>query len=224
MRLAIVCSTFLSAMVSSALASPLIPFDPHALFATGGDATPITTAGIDITLSPTGGGIFVFNNATGADLPQLDVNIQFPTPLFPDGFGVTGTIFVPPGSGQEASFQASLFQMRTCAGEPSDTSSCVKMEFALIPGPLILNGQNFVLDLDKPGPHGYTGVDALVATGKYTGGTDTSSARTGEWPDSAMGGVTPQTGVPEPGTFGALLLGGSGLAIYYRRRRNNSVR
>jgi hypothetical protein len=34
--------------------------DPHIVFAPGGDATPLTTAGIAINLSAGGGGIFVF--------------------------------------------------------------------------------------------------------------------------------------------------------------------
>jgi len=215
------CLISLSVLVSSALASPLIPFDPHALLATGGDATPITTSGATIELSPTGGGIFVFNNATGADLLKFDVSIQFPMGLFPDGFGVTGTIFVPPGSGQQASFEADTFQNKTCSGMADDMASCVKLTFSLIPGPLIAVGQNFVLDFDAPGPNGYTGVDALVATGKYTGGTDTSDARSGEWPDNAPAGALPITGTPEPASFASLLVGGIGLALYYRRRNSS---
>jgi hypothetical protein len=215
MRLALICSLCMSALIPSALAT-------HILFATGGDPTPINTNGLPISLTDTGGGIFVFHNASGKDLPLLDLNIQFPTPTFPDGFTVDGTVFTPPGRDEQATFRFTLLPMETCAGQQSETSSCVEMEIGLLPGPLIPKDQNFVVDFDAPGANGYTGVDALVANGIYTGGTDTSNARAGDWPKDAMGGVVPK--VPEPGNFGALFLGGAGLAIYYRRRRNGSIR
>src|SRR5216684_1481460 len=93
-RLAITCSIFLSALVSTALADPVNEVDPHIIYATGGDATPITTGGISIDLSQGGGGIFVFQHDTGADLSMLDVNVQFPFAVFPNGFTVADTIFV----------------------------------------------------------------------------------------------------------------------------------
>ena len=63
-------------LASSAFAN-IIPFDPHIIYATGGDATPIDTNGISVNLSDGGGGIFVFENDTGNDLTNLDVKVQF---------------------------------------------------------------------------------------------------------------------------------------------------
>jgi hypothetical protein len=219
-RFVAVTSLILFGFASSAMAD-LTPFDPHALLATGGDATPITNAGLPITFSATGGGIFVFQNDTGSPLSKMDVDVQFPTGLFPNGFGVDGTIFVPAGSGQQASFQAFLFQNETCAGVSDTSASCVEMVFALKPGPLVPTGGNFVLDFDNPDANGdYQGVDASVAGGTYTGGTDTSSGRVGDWPDGAQGFVTPIIATPEPRQYAGWLTGFLVLAIYSRRRRN----
>jgi hypothetical protein len=221
----LVCATalVLFGLASSAMAD-LTPFDPHALLATGGDATPITDAGLPILFSTTGGGIFVFQNDTGKDLSKLEVSVQFPEGLFPNGFGVDGTIFVPAGSGQQASFQAFTFQNETCAGVADTSASCVQMVFSLKPGPLVPIGGNFVLDFDAPDGNGdYQGVDASVANGTYTGDTDTSSARVGEWPDGAQGFVTPIPEVPEPRFYGFLLAGVVAFAIYSRQRRNSSA-
>jgi hypothetical protein len=78
-----------------------------------------------------------------------------------------------------------------------------------------------VLDFDEPDSNGdYQGVDASVANGTYTGGTDTSSGRSGDWPDSAQGFVTPIPTVPEPRNYAGLLVGAMALAIYSRRSRN----
>jgi hypothetical protein len=212
MRLAIACSILLSALSFSALAS-ITEVDPHIIYATGGDATPITTDGISIDLSKGGGGIFVFQNDTGSDLSMLDVNVQFPFPVFPNGFTVADTIFVGT-PGQQSSFTDSLFNNVTCANLNgfSSTTSCLVMTFGLNPGPLVGKGQNFVLDFDFP----LQTVDISVENGTYTGGTDTSAARVGDWPDSAPAGVTPVV-IPEPGTFGALLIGGLALAGLRRK-------
>jgi hypothetical protein len=197
---------------SSALAD-LTPMDPHALFATGGDATPISGT-TPIVFSDTGGGIFVFENNTGSALAKVEVEVQFPEGLFPNGFGVDGTIFVPAGSGQQASFQSFQFQNETCAGVADTSASCEEMIFALKPGPLVAAGGNFVLDFDEPDSNGdYQGVDASVAGGTYTGGTDTSSDRVGAWPDSAQAFVTPIPAVPEPTHYAGLLCGLMALAI-----------
>jgi hypothetical protein len=218
----------LGALLLAVLAIPELQadsIDPHVLFAAGGNtlgATDITTGGVQVTLSLTGGGIFVFHNATGKDLLAIDASVQFPVPSFPIGFGVSGTIFALPGSGQQTSFQSFLLDNVTCAGLSSAAFSCLKMEFGLIPGPLILPDQNFVLDFDAPGPTGYTGVDALVASGTYTGGTDSSNDRSGEWPTSGAAVVTPVSAVPEPETFGILLISAASLAICHRRRRNTA--
>jgi hypothetical protein len=215
MRLAITCSFLLSALISTALAAPITEVDPHIIYATGGDATPITTGGISIDLSEGGGGIFVFQNDTGADLSMLDVKVQFPFAVFPNGFTVADTIFVGT-PGQQSSFSDSLFNNVTCAnlGGFSSSTACLVMQFGLNPGPLVGKGQNFVLDFDFP----LTTVDVSVENGTYTGGTDTSGARSGDWPSNAPAGVTPITVSPEPGTFGALLIGGLALAIARRRK------
>jgi hypothetical protein len=219
MRLVAASSLVLFGLASSALAD-LTPIDPHALLATGGDATPITDGGLPIVFSTTGGGIFVFQNDTGEGLAKVEVSVQFPTGLFPNGFGVDGTIFVPAGSGQQASFQSFNFQNETCAGVTDDSASCVEMIFALKPGPLVPAGGNFVLDFDEPDSNGdYQGVDASVANGTYTGGTDTSAGRSGDWPDSAQGFVTPIPETPEPRHYAGLLVGVMALAIYFRRSR-----
>lgn len=224
LRVVAVTSVLLFGFASSAMAD-LTPVDPHALFATGGDATPITDAGLPITFSAAGGGIFVFQNDTGAALSKMDVEVQFPMGIFPNGFGVDGTIFVPAGSGQQASFQAFTFQNETCAGVPDTSAACVEMIFALKPGPLVPAGGNFVLDFDNPDSNGdYQGVDASVADGTYTGGTDTSSARVGDWPGGAMGFATPIPSVPEPRQYAGLLAGFLALAIFFRRRRNAVAR
>jgi hypothetical protein len=222
MRLPLVCSTLFVAGGIAAMATsmPLQPIDPQILIDTGGDAMDITTGGVSITLSPSGGGIFVFHNATGGPLSKLDVSVQFPMPTFPSGFGVDGTIAIQQQGQQQTSFMSSLFPDMTCAGQSSSSVSCVLMVFGLIPGPLIGTNQNFVLDFDAKVNGAYVGVDALVATGQYTGGTDTSEAREGEWPDSASAVTVPVLSVPEPGTFGAILLCGAGLALYYRRQRS----
>jgi hypothetical protein len=221
MRLPIMLSTvFLaSCIAATATTIPLQPIDPEILIDTGGDAMDITTGGVSITLSPTGGGIFVFHNATGGPLSKLDVAVQFPMPTFPSGFGVDGTIAIQQPGQQQSSFMASLFPDATCAGQSSNSASCVQMVFGLIPGPLIGTGQNFVLDFDAKVNGEYVGVDAVVASGQYTGGTDTSPARVGDWPDSASADTTPVLSAPEPGSVGTLIIGGAGLAFYYRRRR-----
>jgi len=220
MRLADVFSALLlSAVIAAATPIPLQPIDPEILIDTGGDATPITTGGVSITLSPTGGGIFVFQNATGGPLSKLDVSVQFPMPIFPSGFGVDGTIAIQQPGNQQSSFLSNLFPNQLCTGVPSDMSSCVLMTFGLIPGPLIGTGQNFVLDFDAKVNGEYVGVDATVADGQYTGGTDTSDDRVGDWPDGASSTTVPVVALPEPGYFVALLFCGAGLALYYRRRR-----
>jgi hypothetical protein len=215
MRLAIASSILLSALVTTALAAPVTEVDPHIIYATGGDATPITTNGISIVLSDGGGGIFVFENDTGADLLKLDVNVQFPFGVFPNGFTVADTIFVGT-PGQQSSFSDALFNQVTCADLNgfSASTACLVMQFGLNPGPLVGKGQNFVLDFDFP----LQAVDIQVENGQYTGGTDTSKDRKGDWPMDAPAGVTPVIGTPEPGTFGALLVGGLSLALFRRRK------
>ena len=216
-------SISLLALTSSARATAI---DPHLIVATGGDATDITTIGTSVTLSPKGGGIFAFHNATGGPLSQIDLNVQFPESAFPNGFEVDATIFVP-SPGQHSTFSDTPFNGATCDGRSSDSFSCLKMVFGLVPGPFIGTGQNFVLDFYFP----LTAVDTLVASGEYnlanceqlvlgcTGTTNLSATRSGDWPDSALVSVIPVP-IPEPGTSGALLLGGVGLAIYRCWRKN----
>jgi hypothetical protein len=217
-----VSSLFLFGLGSSAMADTA-PVDPHALFATGGDATDIDS-GQPIMLSApgggdTGGGIFVFNNNTGSALSAVDVDISLPN-SFLNGFSFTGTLFTP---GPGATSVSETILTHEC-GNPSDTSEfCVEMVFAVNPGPIVPIGGNFVLDFDKPASQGpppvYGGVDALVANGTYTGTTDTSSARVGEWEDGAMGFVSPVIATPEPRQYAGLLAGVFALAIFLKRKR-----
>jgi hypothetical protein len=216
MRLTIICSILLFALVSTALADSVSEVDPHIIYATGGsNGTPIITTSVSINLSDGGGGIFVFQNDTGATLSMLDVNVQFPFPVFPNGFTVADTIFVGT-PGQQSSFSDALFNNVTCADLNgfSSTTACLTMLFGLNPGPLLGPGQNFVLDFDFP----LQAVDVSVENGTYTGGTDTSEARVGDWPSNAPGSVTPITAAPEPSALSLLLIGGLGLTIARRRK------
>ena len=224
MRLFITLSVLFLAAAIGATATSLLPpiYDPEILIDTGGDATDITTGGLSIILSPTGGGIFVFHNATGGPLSQLQLSVQFPMPTFPSGFAVDGTIAVQQPGSQQASFRSALFPDVTCSGQSSDSSSCVQMTFGLIPGPLIETGQNFVLDFDKKVNGVYTGVDAIVASGQYTGGTDTSDARVGDWPDDAQSTTVPVLATPEPVV--ALTLGTGLLFLGAMLRRKRTAR
>jgi len=203
------------------------PFDPHALFADGGDATDIDS-GQPITLSApgggnTGGGIFVFSNNTGSPLSGVNVDITLPNSF--GAFSFTGTIFTP-GPGTTSTTE-------TIAQGPCDpslpaASFCVELAFSAGPQPLVPEGGNFVLDFDKPAIQGpppvYGGVDELVATGAYTGGTDTSDARIGEWSEGAIGFVAPIIETPEPRYYGGLLVAFMALSIYFRRLRNAVAR
>lgn len=222
--------------ITSLAKANLIPYDPHVLLASGGDATPISSP-LPITFSAAGGGIFVFENDTGADLAKFEADIAVPNSFATSGFTVNGTIFVPPGTGQQVSFSATFVPGSNCAGA-SDSEFCEKMTFALVPGPLIPAGGNFVLDFDEPPPGGYQPgtVDGLVATGQYSlencikfdlpcnGETDTSSGRTGAWPIDAQGVVTPFVATPEPRYYAGLLAGILAIGIYARRRRTAAVR
>lgn len=221
MRLLAASSIVLLSFVPAAMAD-LIPYDPHVLLASGGDATPISST-LPIVFSQGGGGIFVFENDTGADLAKFEADIAVPNTFAAGGFGVSGTIFVPPGAGQQASFSATFVPGSDCVGASAD-SFCEKLVFALVPGPLIVKGQNFVLDFDDPGPTGYEGVDALVATGQYTGDTDTSQDRSGAWPMMAKGLVTPFVATPEPRFYAGLLAALMALGIYARSRRTATAR
>src|SRR5579864_6128550 len=86
MRLMVSSSILALFLASSALAD----IDPHIIYATGGDATPIGANGISVDLSNGGGGIFVFQNTLG-DLSNLDVKVQFPFAFFPNGFTLADT-------------------------------------------------------------------------------------------------------------------------------------
>jgi hypothetical protein len=194
----------------------LTPYDPHALFATGGDATPISST-LPITFTSSGGGIFVFQNDTGADLASLEVDVQVRNALAQNGFVVTGTIVVPPGSSQQASFSAGFIPASNCTGF-SATTFCEQMTFALVPGPLVPKGGNFVLDFDDPNQ--YTEEDRQILAGTYTGTGDTTSNAHGSWGPLTQGSVTPFTAVPEPQHYAGLLAGMLALAVYSRSRRS----
>ena len=181
------------------------------------DAQDIGLGGDPIMLSSTGGGIFVFHNTTDMNLSKVNVVITLPD-SFLNGFSFTGTIFVPVSGA--ASVTETTFTNTDCTN-PSATNFCVQMIFALKPGPLVPIGGNFVLDFDAPNGNGdYQGVDALVANGTYTGETDTTDARAGEWAGNALGFVTPVPAtVPEPRQYAALLGGILALGIFSRGRR-----
>ena len=167
--------------LATAAMADIQPYDPHGLFAAGGDATPITSE-TPITFSVAGGGIFVFNNDTGEALKEVDVDVVVSDLLAADGFTVQGTIFVPAGSGQAASFSAGFVPNSDCTGPNSSmTTFCEEMKFALIPGPIVPAGGNFVLDFDDPVDGQYQGLDAEVADGTYTGGTMDGSGQVGSW-------------------------------------------
>src|ERR1035438_7598121 len=229
LRLAAASSLVLFGLATSAMAD-LIPYDPHALFASGGDATDIDS-GQPIQLSAPsgsnmGGGIFVFHNNTGSPLSAVQVDINVPTL---SGFIFGGTIFTPVSG--TATVMTEGFD--NVCGDPMDTSSaCLYITFEGSP-PIVPLGGNFVLDFDTPSSLGppvmYGGVDHLVATGNYsiagckesnlpncTGTTDTSDARIGEWPDRDTGFVTPIIATPEPGQYAGLVAGATALAIFLR--------
>jgi hypothetical protein len=79
------------------------------------------------------------------------------------------------------------------------------------------------VDFYKPATQGpppiYGGVDAQVADGTYTGTTDTSDARIGEWSQGAEGFVTPILATPEPRQYAGMLAGVFALAIFLKRKR-----
>jgi hypothetical protein len=221
-RLVSVSSLFLFGLGSSAMAD-IGPVDPHALFATGGDATDINS-GQPIALSApgggnTGGGIFVFTNNTGTALSAVEVDLTLPI-AFLNGFSFTGTIFTP---GPGTSSTTTTILTGKC-GDPLNASFfCFEMTFASAPQPIVPLGGNFVLDFDKPASPGpppiYGGVDANVADGTYTGTTDTSAARVGEWTEGALGNVTPIL-APEPRQYAGMLGGIFALAIFLKRKRS----
>jgi hypothetical protein len=222
LRLVAASSLVLFGLATTAMAD-MEPYDPHGLYANGGDATPITST-TPITFSVAGGGIFVFNNDTGEPLSEVDVNVVVQDTLAADGFTVEGTIFVPPGSGQEASFSAGFVPNSNCTGfGTSTTTFCEEMKFSLVPGPIAPVNGNFVLDFDDPVNGQYQGLDAQVADGTYTGGTMDGAGQVGSWGDGAQAYVTPIVATPEPQQYAWLLASALALAIFARRRRNAVV-
>jgi hypothetical protein len=220
LRLAAASSLVLFGLATSAMAD-LLPYDPHALFASGGDATPLSTT-TPITFSVAGGGIFVFMNDTGQPLKEVDVDAVVQDALASNGFNVVGTIVVPAGSGQAASFGAGFVPNSNCTGSmTSMTTFCEELTFTLIPGPIVPAGGNFVLDFDDPVDGVYQGLDAEVFAGDYTGGTVAGPDQVGSWGDDAQAFVTPIVATPEPRHYAGLLAGIVALVIYSRRR--NSV-
>ena len=177
LRFALICLLLMSA---SSLWAAMVPIDPEILFGSAeGDAIDITTGAVLVTLSPTGGGIFSFHNATGAPLSKLTVDVQFPTPSL-QGLSFEGTIGGNIGSHQVTSFSVFPQPQTICGDGFSATQSCVEMIFSLTPGPLVDTDQNFVLDFDAKVNGAYVGIDANVADGTYTDGTDTSPDRAGD--------------------------------------------
>lgn len=217
-QFAVIGSIALLGCVSSALAD-VSPYDPHVLYATGGDATDITGP-TTIMFSSAGGGIFVYHNDTGVALASLDVDIAVPDDLALHGFSVTGAIVVPSGGVTQVSeFSAVMYPPNSNCSGPSTTTFCEMMTFSLIPGPLVPIGGNFVLDFDDPVNGVYVGLDAEVANGTYTGDTMTGSGQIGSWGAFTMGSVTPILATPEPAHYAGLLVGMVVLAGYFRIRR-----
>jgi hypothetical protein len=206
---------------ATAAMADIEPFDPHGLFANGGDATPITTT-TPITLSVSGGGIFVFNNDTGAALQEVDVKIAVPDALEDNTiFTVVGGIVVPPGGGQQAFIGEGALQNSNCGPgvNTSTTTFCEELSFRLVPGPIVPAGGNFILDFDDPVNGQYQGFDAEVAAGTYDGDTMDGSGQVGSWGDSDAAFVTPIVATPEPRQYAGLLAGIMALAIAFRRRK-----
>ncbi len=239
-RLMSASSLVLFGLASSAMAD-ISPIDPHALFASGGDADPLGDGGAQIVLSSpgtvgstskTGGGIFVFQNTTGRDLTAIDVDITLP-----DSFGIfifTGTIIsnVPGGT----TITTGVDPSGPCDPSQPAASFCVELGFSASPGPIVPIGGTFIIDFDTPQLQGpppvYGGVDELVANGNYTpagcaasglpnctGDTDNSVNRIGEWSQGAVGEVTPVFATPEPRQYAGLLAGIFAVAIFLKRRR-----
>ena len=200
---------------------PFLPFDPEILIALGGDATDITNAGSPITVGPNGGGIFVFHNATGNPLSEIDINLNFPLSPLPAGFTVNGTIVVPPSpQRQRSTFRDVPFSGFDCGGNASSLFSCVKLTFILTPGPLVDVNQNFVLDFNNQA--NFTDADFSVENGTYTGGDVPGG--TGDWSPNGVRssgtiGVTAET--PEPAYGGATLLCLAALLKLSSRSRRN---
>ncbi len=181
-----------------AFANPT-PFDPQILIDTGGDATNIDYFGQPITVGPQGGGIFVFHNATGNALTELDLNLEFPMAPLPPGFTVDGTIPINPSPfRQHSQFVVTTFSGFDCLGNVSTVFSCVQLKFILMPGPLIGIGENFVLDFNNR--ENYTDADFQVLEGTYTGGDLPEGI--GGWAPGGIqssGNLAPVSSVPEPG-------------------------
>jgi hypothetical protein len=189
-----VCISMLLSMAASFSArADIVPFDPEILIDTGGDATNIDYTGLPITVGPNGGGIFVFHNATGNPLNEIDINLDFPMSPLPNGFSVTGTIGIPAGPHQHSTFQSIPFSGFDCTGAASLSFSCIEMKFKLLPGPLIPTDGNFVLDFNNSAD--YTDADFAVLDGNYNGPDIPGGA--GSWGSSTSGNVIPST-VPEP--------------------------
>src|SRR5580704_17820272 len=106
-----------SVAVSFTVMADPVPVDPHILIDTGGDAIDINYTGLPITIGPNGGGIFVFHNATGDPLSEVDVDVDFPVASLPSGFTVDGTIPIPPSLVRQfPTFEVSTFSGFNCNG------------------------------------------------------------------------------------------------------------
>src|SRR6202158_4084493 len=112
----LVCIYLLVSMAAgfTALGNP-VPYDPEILIDIGGDATDINYTGVPITVGQNGGGIFVFHNATGNPLSEIDLNLDFASSPLPTGFTVDGSIGIPPSSvRQHSQFVVTTFSGFDC--------------------------------------------------------------------------------------------------------------
>src|SRR5579864_6344834 len=208
----------LSVTVCFSAMADLVPFDPEILIDTGGDATNINYIGAPITVGANGGGIFVFHNATGNPLTEIDFNLDFPMSPLPLGFGIAGSIGTNL-AGQIFTFRSADFSGLDCNGVASLQFSCVELTFKLKPGPLVPTDGNFVIDFNDSA--NYTAVDLAVENGTYTGGDVPDG--TGSWAPGGVqtsGNVNPVSAVPEPSYRATAAFMGLGLlAVWHCRRR-----
>jgi hypothetical protein len=219
----LVCIYLLVSMAAglTALGNP-VPYDPEILIDIGGDATNIDYTGVPITVGANGGGIFVFHNATGNPLTELDFNLDFPLSPLPVGFGIAGSVGTNL-SGQIFTFRPATFSGINCNGVASSTFSCIELTFKLRPGPLVPTDGNFVIDFNDSAS--YTALDLEVENGTYTGGDVPGG--TGSWAPNGVptsGSVDPFSAVPEPAYRYTEACMALGLVVVWNLRRRMAAK
>jgi hypothetical protein len=196
-----------------ALADP-VPIDPQILIDSGGDAMPIMGP-TPISIGAFGGGIFAFQNETGAPLSEVDVKLVIPiTPL---NIAVQGT-WAPTIAGQAFSFEPITTWNSDCA-RFSTVDSCVDLKFSLVPGPLVPVGGTFILDFnDNAATVDKVELQECIAGTNVAACSD--STGTGGWGMVTSASVDPIPAVPEPSyRVTAGVMGLALLAAWNLRRR-----